>query len=267
MSDEGSYSLTYVGYYDDECRPVHGVVPAEEVIALHVNGRPLVRLMCTPVLLEELALGFLFNEGLIDGASDVEEIKVLALSDGQRWLDVWLGHEIEPPKLRAITSGCSGGTTFESAGSPVESDLRITPQQVTHLIAEMSRRAELYHRAGGLHVAALAEGERLTCVAEDIGRHNAVDKLAGHCLRQGQPTKDCILLSSGRISSEMMTKATRMQTPVVISHTSPTSLSVQLARKWHVTLIGYARRRSFRVYIGEERVVQSIADSSHHPAP
>jgi FdhD protein len=252
---KGSHSLTYTGYYDDECRPVHGVVSVEEVIALHVNGQPLVRLMCTPVLLEELALGFLFNEGLIDGASDVKEVKVLALSDGRRWLDVWLGHEIEPPKLRAITSGCSGGTTFEGAGSPVESDLRVTPQQVTHLTAEMLRSAEHYHRAGGLHVAALAEGEGLICVAEDIGRHNAVDKVAGHCLRRSLPMQDRVLLSSGRISSEMVNKAARMQVPIVISRTSPTSLSVQLARDWHVTLIGYTRRRSFRVYTGEWRLL------------
>lgn len=255
MSNEGSHALTYTGCYDDECRPVHGVVPVEEVIVLHVNGQPLVQLMCTPAWLEELAVGFLFNEGLIEGASDVEEVKVLAPRDGNRWLDVWLAHEIEPPRLRAITSGCSGGTTFEPAGSPVESDLRVTPQQVTHLVAEMSRSAELYHRAGGLHVAALAEGERLQCVAEDIGRHNAVDKVAGHCLREGLPTRDRILLSSGRVSSEMVGKAARMGVPVVVSRTSPTSLSVQLAQAWHITLIGYTRRRSFRVYAGEERIL------------
>jgi FdhD protein len=255
MSDEGSHSVTYTGYYDDECRPVHGVVPVEEVIALHVNGQPLVQLMCTPTLLEELALGFLFNEGLIEEAGDVEEVKVLALNTGQRWLDVWLGHEIEPPKLRAITSGCSGGTTFESAGGPVESDLRVAPRQVMRLMAEMSRSAELYRRAGGLHVAALAEGERLICVAEDVGRHNAVDKIAGLCLRRGLPMADRVLLSSGRISSEVVSKAARMQVPVVISRTSPTSLSVQLAQAWHVTLIGYTRRHSFRVYAGEERLL------------
>ncbi|MBN1810524.1 MAG: formate dehydrogenase accessory sulfurtransferase FdhD [Anaerolineae bacterium] len=267
MADEGSHPLAYTGYYDDECRRVHGVVPVEEVIALHVNGQPLVRLMCTPVLLEELALGFLFNEGLIEEASEVEEVKVLALSDGQRWLDIWLGHEIEAPKLRTITSGCSGGTTFESAGSPVESDLRVTPRQVTHLMAGMSRSAELYHRAGGLHMAALAEGEVLVCLAEDIGRHNAVDKIAGLCLRQGLPMKDRVLLSSGRISSEVVNKAARMQVPVIVSRTSPTSLSVQLAQAWHVTLIGYTRRRSFRVYAGEERVLQPVVGGSHQPVP
>ena len=254
MTEQGSQAVAYVDCRDDECRPLDGVVPVEEAIALHVNGQPLVRLMCTPVLLEELALGFLFNEGLIDSLDNIQEIKPLQLRDGSRWMDVWLQHEIEPQKLRAITSGCSGGTTFESEGGVVESNLHISPQQVMHLMTELSQAAVLYKRAGGLHLAALADGEQLACVAEDIGRHNAVDKLAGLCLQKGLPTHDHILLSSGRISSEMVNKAARMQVPVVVSRTSPTSLSVQLAREWHITLIGYAQRRRFRIYAGEERI-------------
>lgn len=255
MAREGSQAITYVDCRDDECHPLDGVVPVEEAITLHVNGQPLVRLMCTPVLLEELALGFMFNEGLIEGLDNVQEIKPLQLRDGSRWMDVWLHHEIEPPRLRAITSGCSGGTTFEPSGGVIESDLRITPQQVMHLMAELSQSAVLYKKAGGIHVAALADGEQLVCVAEDIGRHNTIDKIAGLCLQQGLPTQDHILLSSGRISSEMVNKAARMQVPVVVSRTSPTSLSVQMAREWHVTLIGYTQRRRFRIYAGEERVV------------
>jgi FdhD protein len=257
MTDQGSQAVAYVDCRDDECRAIDGVVPVEEAIALHVNGQPLVRLMCTPLLLEELALGFLFNEGLIRGLNNVQEIKPLQLRDGSRWLDVWLHHEIEPPKLRAITSGCSGGTTFQPSGGVVESNLRITPQQVMRLMTELSRSAVLYKRAGGLHVAALADGEQLVGVAEDIGRHNAVDKIAGLCLQQGLTMRDHILLSSGRISSEMVNKAARMQVPVIVSRTSPTSLSVQLAREWHITLIGYTQRRRFRIYAGEERVVSA----------
>jgi FdhD protein len=258
MTDAGSFKITYTGYYDAECRPVHGVVPVEKTVVLHVNGQPLVRLMCTPTQLEELALGFLFNEELIEGLEEVDEVKVLDLPDGRQWLDVWLGHDIEPPKLRTITSGCSGGTTFDNVFDVhrrVESDLRITPQQVTHLMQELSRNAAIYKRAGGIHVAALADGERLVCVAEDVGRHNALDKVAGICLRRCQLTHDYVLLSSGRISSEMVSRAARMEVPIIVSRTSPTSLSVELAQAWSITLVGYTRRRSFRVYTGEERVV------------
>jgi FdhD protein len=126
---------------------------------------------------------------------------------------------------------------------------------VTHLIEALSRAGALYNRAGGIHTAALAEGERLLLTAEDIGRHNTLDKIAGICLRQGRSMRDRVLLTSGRVSSEMMNKVARMGIPIIISRTSPTSLSVQLAQAWGVTLIGYTRRHSFRVYAGVERVV------------
>jgi FdhD protein len=120
---------------------------------------------------------------------------------------------------------------------------------------EFLRATALYRRAGGVHGAVLAQGERLLCAAEDVGRHNALDKIAGMCLRQGQPTQDCVLLTTGRVSSEMVNKVARMGVPIVISRTSPTSLSIQLAQAWSITLIGYTRRRSFRVYAGAGRVV------------
>jgi FdhD protein len=255
MTDAGSYPITYTGYYNADSRPVRGVVPMEELTTLYVNGQPLVNLMCTPVQLEELALGFLFNEGLIKGMDDVA---VLELCGKERCVDMWLEHDIETPQLRILTSGCSGGTTFEDVASMhhrIESNTSITPQQVTHLIEALSRAGALYHRAGGIHTTALAEGERLLLTAEDIGRHNTLDKIAGICLRQGRSMRDRVLLTSGRVSSEMMNKVARMDIPIIISRTSPTSLSVQLAQAWGVTLIGYTRRHSFRVYAGVERVV------------
>ena len=255
MTDTGSYPVTYTGYYDADSRPVHGVVPTEELITLYVNGQPLVNLMCTPVQLEELALGFLFNEKLIEG---VDDVAVIEPCGGERCLDIWLEHDIDIPQLRIVTSGCSGGTTFEDVANAhhrIESDARVTPRQVARLMKELSDAAALYNRAGGIHTAALAEGEELLFTTEDIGRHNTLDKITGICLRQGQPTRDRILLTSGRVSSEMINKVARMGIPIVISRTSPTSLSVQLAQAWGITLIGYTRRRSFRVYAAAERIV------------
>ena len=254
MTDPGSHPVTYTDYYDGNHRPVRGVVPVEETIALYVNGQPLISTMCTPTHLEELALGFLFNEELIETLDDVA---VIELCGGGRCVDVWLEHDIKAPQLHVITSGCSGGTTFEHVVTDhhrVDSKLCISPQQVTQLMTELSRLAVLYHRSGGVHIAGLADGERLVCVAEDVGRHNALDKVTGMRLRQAPYAKDHILLTSGRISSEMVQKAARMGIPIVISRTSPTSLSVQLAQAWGITLVGYTRRRSFRIYVGAERV-------------
>lgn len=257
MAGEGAFPVTYTGYYDSESRPVRGVIPVEEMITLHVNAQPLVSLMCTPALQEELAIGFLYNEGLIEGMDDVA---VLELCGGGRCVDVWLEHDVEVPELRVITSGCSGGTTFEDVASmhhEMKSNLRVTPQQVTHLMQEFLQATALYRRTGGIHGAVLADGERLLCAAEDVGRHNALDKIAGMCLRKGHVLRDRILFATGRISSEMLNKVARMGVPIVVSRTSPTSLSVQLAQAWGITLIGYTRRRSFRVYAGAERIVPS----------
>jgi FdhD protein len=257
VADPGARCVIYIGFYDAESRAVQGVVPAEAVITLHVNGQALVRLMCTPTALKDLALGFLFNEGLIEG---LEDVAVVEPCSGAQGMDIWLRHDVEVPTVRSITSGCSGGTTFEDVGrvgQQIESDQVVTPGQVTALMEQLSDAAALYRRAGGVHTAALAAsgGEELICLAEDVGRHNTLDKIAGSCLRKGMPTKDGVLLTSGRVSSEMVTKAAHMGIPVIVSRTSPTTLSIELAEAWGITLIGYTRRRSFRVYAGRERVV------------
>lgn len=258
MPDRGAARLTYTGFYGEQSRPVRGVVPAEAVITLHVNGQALVRLMCTPTQLEDLALGFLFNEGLVKVLDDVAVLEPCSSGAG---VDVWLNHEIETPGVRSITSGCSGGTTFEdlrSARHKIESDVMVTPEQVTVWMKQLADRAALHRRAGGVHAAALVsrDGSEFICVAEDVGRHNTLDKIAGNCLRAGRPTEDGILLTSGRISSEMVSKTAHMGVPVIVSRTSPTTLSVELAEAWGITLVGYTRRKSFRVYAGKGRVSQ-----------
>lgn len=259
MSELAFRRVRYKGVYGDESRSVRGVVPAEAVITLQVNGKALVRLMCTPTQLEDLALGFLFNEGLIAG---IDEVAVVEICSGGEGVDVWLEHDIETQVVRSITSGCSGGTTFEDlrkAEHRIESQVIITPERVTALMRGMDEAAELHRRAGGVHAAALASAssEKLLSVAEDVGRHNTLDKIAGSCLRQRVSTRGGLLLTSGRVSSEMVSKAAHMEVPVIVSRTSPTSLSIELAEAWGITLAGYTRRKSFRIYAGEKRIAAS----------
>ena len=113
---------------------------------------------------------------------------------------------------------------------------------------------ELYRETGGVHTSALSDGKRILLSAEDIGRHNTLDKIAGLCVMNNLWPDVRILITTGRISSEMLQKAARLHTPILISRTSPSSLSIEMAQKYGITLIGYARRQRFNVYTNGQRV-------------
>jgi FdhD protein len=249
------YQLTS---YDGEWEDIEAEVIEERQLSIFVNGRELVALMCTPSDPAQLALGFLANEELIKSMADVE---ISYVCNGGGCVDLWLGHSIwDRPRRRVITSGCSGGQTFRdlaASQSPVESDIRISPEQIGSLLNQLQSRDSLYARAGGVHASALSDGYELLVIAEDIGRHNTIDRLRGECLRREIDPAGLVLLTSGRVSSEMINKAVQMGCPVVASRTSPTSLTVELARAWNITLCGYVRRNRMKVYAHPERLVAS----------
>ncbi len=229
-------------------RATEGEVIEEAALALYINGQEWVTLMCTPVGLEQLVLGFLSAEGIIERLEDVE---LLDITHKGAVADVWLRYSVTLPQQRVLTSGCAGGTTFvdlAATRSPVQYIRQVTQEQVLALMQQLQDAAVLYSRSQGVHTSALSDGERLLAVAEDVGRHNTLDKVRGECLQQGIPTAGCILLTTGRISSEMLRKAADMEAPVIVSRTSPTSLSLSLAEAWGITLVGYVRGRRMRVY-------------------
>jgi FdhD protein len=228
------------------------------MITLFVNGRELASLMCTPRDPLQLALGFLANEEFI---SSYEEIAVDYVCAAGDCVDIWLTKSLwDRPRRRIITSGCGGGLTFADLTAHQESvsaQLAVEPQKIGELMTRMQTHDSLYARARGVHTSALSDGEQLVAVAEDIGRHNTVDRLRGECLRQGMNTGGLMLLTTGRVSSEMIIKAAKMGCPIVASRTSPTSISVGLAREWNITLCGYVRRRRMNVYAHPERLVNA----------
>jgi FdhD protein len=128
------------------------------------------------------------------------------------------------------------------------------PDTVGRLIGMFFEHQVLYKETGGVHTSALSDGERIVLVAEDIGRHNTLDKIAGLCLIHNLLPETRILISSGRISSEMLQKAAHLPAPILISRTSPSSLSIAMAERYGITLIGYARRDRFNVYSNLQRV-------------
>ena len=227
----------------------------EAPVALTVNGQVWLTFMCTPADLEALAIGFLFNEGVIDGMQAVADVRVCEHGDN---VDVWLHQPAEQPAHWRRTSGCAGGQTAVETlapAGPVPDGITLTPAQVEHLTTLLSESQELYRQSGGLHASLLSDGETVIAAAEDIGRHNTLDKIAGKCLLQDLRPARRVLVTTGRISSEMLQKAARLGAPVIISRTAPSSLSVELADKRGMTLIGYARRGQFNVYTHHERII------------
>jgi FdhD protein len=271
----------YIEFDGERAAVVTRPVIAETPWALYVEKREWVTFMCSPIGLHQLALGFLLSEGVIGGLEDVWQLKVYLDEDRvyMYFPDAGLNGELalptceeasgsidvrlrrpppDRPERRILTSGCGGGVTFDDlAGDrpPLQSDRHVTAAQVSNLMRQLNESATLYRTSRGVHTSALSDGERLLVQAEDVGRHNTLDKIRGACMLDGIATRDHILLSSGRISSEMIVKARKMDAPIVISRTSPTAMSIRLAREWNMTLIGYVRGRQMRVYTGAERVV------------
>jgi FdhD protein len=232
-----------------------GSVIVESRVSITVNGEQWISLLCTPIHLEALAIGFLYNEGIINDTSAVVSLRVCPQGDN---VDVWLTHSVEKPQLWTRTSGCSGGVTGVTPAKHESLSFTnggmLTPGQINYVLAQFYQVQTLYRQTGGVHTSALSDGHKIIMVAEDIGRHNTLDKLAGRCLMEKEFLSRRILLTTGRISSEMLQKAARLKAPIVISRTSPSSRSIDMAEAFGITLIGYARRDHFIVYTHPERI-------------
>ena len=242
-------------YRTDGFEQVNTAVITETPIALTINGEDWLSFMCSPVDLEALAVGFLFNEGLIHSKDEIASVRVCASRDN---VDVWLHHAVEQPRRWQRASGCGGGMCtappqFEHHISP--NGFTLTPEQVLALMNMLYENQQLHRQVGSTHTSAISDGRSILICTEDIGRNNTLDKLSGHILLDGLKAAQRILLTTGRISFEMLQKAARIEAAVVISRTSPTSLSVEMADRMGITIIGYVRQNKFSIYTHPERVV------------
>jgi FdhD protein len=245
---------TYYSWKAGQFREVKGEVVREQPLTVYVNGQKFLTLLSTPQKLDALVVGYLWLEKII---GSVDEVRRLAVSEVDGRAEVELIRDVELPQERILTSGCGGGITFRidpRVIPRVESSLRVEPARIFERMKELYLKAVGYRASRGIHGAALADPDRLLFMAEDVGRHNAVDKVCGEALLRGVPTRDRILLNTGRVSSEMLLKGARMGTPLVISRTSPTEMAVSLAEQLGVTVVGYLRHDTFNVYAGGEHL-------------
>ncbi|HXG15083.1 MAG TPA: formate dehydrogenase accessory sulfurtransferase FdhD [Calidithermus sp.] len=242
---------TYVKVRGERVEEVRAEVVREQPLTIIVNGERFVTLLCSPIRLEALVLGYLWMERVVAGPDDVVALDVSPV-DGRA--EVTLRAPVTLPTERILTSGCGGGITFRidhRLFPRLRSSLRVRPSDLAARLKDLFTAAVHYQASRGIHGAALADPDRVLIVAEDVGRHNAVDKVMGEALLRGIPTEDRILLSTGRISSEMLLKAARMGVPIVASRTSPTEMAVALAEQLGVTVCGYVRPDGLNLYAGE----------------
>jgi FdhD protein len=249
-------AIHYEKYEFRKWEPLDARTIVETPVSLTVNAQVWLTFMCTPIDLEAMAIGFLYNEGIINTIAEVADIHLCEHGDN---VDVWLNHNVEQPTSWRRTSGCTGGVTAVDALARLDvsfdgDELQVQPERIGHLVEQLFNAQALYRQTGGVHTSALSDGNEIVLVAEDIGRHNTLDKIAGLCLMKNIQPQNRILLTTGRISSEMLQKAARMNVPILVSRTSPSSLSIEMANRYGITLIGYARRHRFNVYTQSRRI-------------
>ena len=239
-------------YFKGVLHAEEGVVVQEFPVPLVVNGREIATLVASPHELNFLVAGFLRLQGFVSSADDFELFSVCKdFGAANVRIKGALPERLKP----VLTSGCGTGVTF-SAPRPVtiDSGRTFTPAQLFSLMDELGKQAEKYREHGGIHSAAVGDGERLILYAEDLGRHNTLDRIAGESLFKGIELQGLMLATSGRISTEMAAKAAQLGIPLIASRTSPTDMAVKLCEESGITLIGYLRASSFQIYSHPERI-------------
>lgn len=237
-------------------------LPGEEEFCIYVNGQSLVRLMASPVDRKALVVGFLAYTGIIDTPSDIAK---LHFSEGETCADVWLtadkGIAVEPRLVAhnaLLTSGCGRGVVLGDLYAPPSSlppQPVLSPARIFEMAQVLQDATTHNPHIHGVHTSALfAPAGDVVAMMTDVGRHNTLDKLLGFCLLEGRATEDDVLVTTGRLSSEMVSKAARMGIPIAATLRAVTSTAVRLAEAWGITTIGYLRGRQMVIHTHPERL-------------
>jgi FdhD protein len=233
---------------------------SEEVpLTIDLNGRELATLLCSPAHIRNLVTGFLYTSGLLQRVESIRSLTV----DRERWKVLV---EMQEDGLgeatvfkRVYTSGCGKGVLFHNPMDLVgwyrlEDDFRTGEKDLFNLMKTFQKQSQEHTLTRGVHSSALASTDEILIFRDDIGRHNAIDKVIGEALYRGIEFSGHILLTSGRISSEILSKALRCRMPVIAAAGAPTNQAVKIARQMNITLLGRVRGSRMSLYSSEERI-------------
>jgi len=228
----------------------------EEKYTIFVNGRKFTSVMLIPQYEKEFLFGFLYTSKIINSIDDIKSYRMCDNKNFYVYLND-LDFEFQDEKW-TVTSGCGGGKVLEKVYKGferVEIDIKVTPQKVLEMYKKLEADSELHSYTRCVHKAYFfcSDGFEFTC--EDVGRHNTIDKVIGAVLLN-ERTFDGVILTTGRLTSEMMLKCARAKIPIVVSRTAPSKLGLEIAKKTNITMIGLTSSKGFVVFNGIERIIK-----------
>ncbi|KXG09820.1 Protein FdhD [Anoxybacillus sp. P3H1B] len=247
-------------YMEGELHEQEDAIVLEQPLTIIVNGEEFATLVCSPEHLDELVLGFLASEGVIRFHDDIHQ---LSIDEEQGFAYVDLSVPLAPASSfskRFIGSCCGKSRQFYllndvKTAKTITTSTRIRVEQCFALMNTLQNESTVFRHTGGVHNAALCNEEGMIIARSDIGRHNALDKIYGYCLRHAIPMRDKLVAFSGRVSSEILLKASKMGAGIVLSKSAPTDLALQLADDLHMTVVGFIRGTTLNIYTHPERII------------
>lgn len=258
--DNGTVMFDVTRFNEGEKSHIKVPFAREAPVTIILNNQEIVTMLCTPIDLKYLVVGYLSSEGFIDGKDDIEGILV-DNKNGVVRVKKTKGETIKQfdQYKRMITSGCGRGVSFYSEADidtkKIDSKIQVYSDNILKLVKEFQAGSKIYKETHGVHSAALCDEKRIIVFKEDIGRHNAVDKIFGKCMLEDIPIDDLMIITSGRISSEIVYKVAKRSIPIIISISAPTDLGVKTAEKLGITLISSARGKRMNVNTNDWRVL------------
>ena len=242
-----------------EKKTVQDSVADESFLTINLDGQELLTLLCTPHDIGELSVGFLYSAGLIHLANDIDTLTVDTENSSSHITLKEPIQDVNSLFKRVYTTGCGKGMLFYNvADLSHKNEVPITrtlpSETISALMKTFIKKSNLFNVTGCEHSTAMSDGESILSFFEDIGRHNSLDKVIGDAVFKRLNMNGSVVLTTGRISSEMMYKVQKMRAEFIVSRSAPTALSVQLAEKMNITLIGFARGKRMNVYTVPERV-------------
>ncbi|MBM4141422.1 MAG: formate dehydrogenase accessory sulfurtransferase FdhD [Nitrospira sp.] len=232
---------------------VEDYIAIEKKLKVSVNGKEIISLYCTPSMIKELVIGFFLSEGITTNKIPLNKMNIVYGEDFR--VDISVDEDIF--KEKRLPSRCLGGVTLNKKMNfkKVTDDFSITAEFLKTVFNEFHQKSDLFKLTGCFHSAALSDGKRILVFAEDIGRHNVIDKVIGHSIINDITLAGKLMLVSCRLSSEIVSKCSRFGISVVASRAAPTSLAIEIAEACGITLVGFMRGDRMNVYTNAQRII------------